>query len=173
MSSERLKRMFADLMEEIGEREQQVVPLKRMANDLASQLGEEPPFALDSSSPRVSGRIAPDAFASFSAPSPAARKFLEMRKAAGGGAATVDEIFDALFQGGYPFDGDNKAVLKGGVKIALAKDKQVEMLPNGHYGLRSWYGRRDRKLRGEGAPEEPASDTDAAPPEAESDESQS
>jgi hypothetical protein len=156
MPNERLERMLKDALDEIDEAESKIRPLRETANMIAAQLGEAPPFPeLDKGRPQGRGlRLKPDQFAHHSAPSPAAREFLEWRKQHGGGAAALDEVYQALVEGGYPFEGRDGSAIKAGLKIALAKDKKVEELSNGHYGMRAWYGRKDRKgARGEAGAE--------------------
>jgi hypothetical protein len=88
------------------------------------------------------------------------RAFLEHRGKTLG-AATVDEIFDALKRGGYEFDG-NDVEAKSGLRIALGKDAQVKRVASGAYGLVSWYGERFAKKEKSSA--EPATVTQAPPP---------
>lgn len=70
----------------------------------------------------------------------AAREFLEMRKAAGLGPATPREIYDALVQGGYQFETKNEQVALVSLRSNLRKNSRTfHKLPNGQYGLLSWY----------------------------------
>src|SRR5438132_8921727 len=64
-----------------------------------------------------------------------------MRKASGGGAASVETIYQALKAGGYRFDTKNEENARNGVRISLRKNSATfHKLPNGEYGLCSWYG---------------------------------
>lgn len=70
----------------------------------------------------------------------AARQFLEMRKAQGGGPAKPREIFDALKLGGFQFETKDEGVAIISLRNMLRKNTQVfQKLPNGTYGLRAWY----------------------------------
>lgn len=68
------------------------------------------------------------------------REYLELRKAAGQGAATVSEIYDALKAGDYKFDAKTVENAKRGLRISLSKNTTTfHRLPSGRYGLREWY----------------------------------
>jgi hypothetical protein len=72
----------------------------------------------------------------------AARIFLEMRyeTAKGTSPAKPREIFDALKQGGFVFDTKDDTVAMVSLRSTLRKNTQMfQKLPNGTYGLRSWY----------------------------------
>ncbi|WP_298189315.1 hypothetical protein [Novosphingobium sp.] len=70
----------------------------------------------------------------------AAREFLEMRKAANLGPATPREIYDALIAGGFQFDTKSDQVALVSLRGNLRKNsKTFHKLPNGQYGLLSWY----------------------------------
>src|SRR5438552_14912441 len=107
---------------------------QRFANEFAADLGKALPFENVDAETHSTGRVAikADAFANTPTPSTAAREFLEMRKQAG--AASFDEIFEALKRGGYHF-GSSINTAKANLKIALGRDRQVRRLQNGHYGL--------------------------------------
>jgi hypothetical protein len=70
----------------------------------------------------------------------AIREYLEMRKAAGDGPATPRQIFDAITAGGFKFDASTDQVALVGMRALLRKRTQFfHKLPNGTYGLTSWY----------------------------------
>lgn len=110
--------------------------------------------------------VRPDQFATHSAPSPAAREFLKWSRENGKGAATLDEIYQGMFDGGFPFESRDLGSIKNGLKIALAKDKQVELLPNGYYVLTSWTGRVKRPEGKGGAASRSADEPEASEPAA-------
>jgi hypothetical protein len=63
-----------------------------------------------------------------------------MRKSAGLGPATPREIYDALIQGGYQFETKNEQVALVSLRSNLRKNSRMfHKLPNGQYGLLSWY----------------------------------
>ncbi len=70
----------------------------------------------------------------------AAREYLEMRKGAGQGPAAPREIYDALVQGGLQFDTKSEQVALVSLRSNLRKNSRMfHKLPNGQYGLLSWY----------------------------------
>lgn len=104
-----------------------------------------------------SSMLRPDQFTKHTAPSTAARAFLELRGERLG-AATIDEIHEALKRGGYLFDARDDNAAKAALRIALGKDVQVLRLPNGAYGIAAWYGRsndRVERKRPQGDAQEP------------------
>ena len=77
----------------------------------------------------------------------AVRDILEMRKAQGLGAASINEIYKTLTAGGYKFDTANEDNSKTGLRRPR-KNPVFHKIPNGDYGLSDWYPKR-RKLREE------------------------
>ena len=70
----------------------------------------------------------------------AAREYLEMRKAANQGPASPREIYDALVQGGFQFETKSEQVALVSLRSNLRKNSRTfHKLPNGQYGLLSWY----------------------------------
>jgi hypothetical protein len=70
----------------------------------------------------------------------AAREYLEMRKASNLGPATPREIYEALVEGGYQFEAKSKDIAMVGLRSNLRKNsKTFHRLPNGQYGMLSWY----------------------------------
>lgn len=84
----------------------------------------------------------------------AAREYLEMRFAAVNGTnpASVREIFDALKEGGFVFETKHNNVAMISLRNMLRKGSQTFLkLPNGSYGLRSWYpgAKKPKDLEGQ------------------------
>lgn len=70
----------------------------------------------------------------------AAREYLEMRKAGNLGPASPREIYDALVQGGFQFETKSEQVALVSLRNNLRKNSRTfHKLPNGQYGLLSWY----------------------------------
>jgi hypothetical protein len=70
----------------------------------------------------------------------AAREYLEMRHAANLGPATPREIYSALVEGGFGFETSNETHAITGLRTTLRKNSSIfHRLPNGQYGLLSWY----------------------------------
>ena len=63
-----------------------------------------------------------------------------MRKASNLGPATPRQIYEALVEGGYQFEAKSKDIAMVGLRSNLRKNsKTFHRLPNGQYGLLSWY----------------------------------
>lgn len=68
----------------------------------------------------------------------AARSYLELRKSSG--AASVDDIYRAIRDGGYKFETKIEENAKTALRNALRKTSSVfHRLPTGDYGLLAWY----------------------------------
>ena len=109
-------------------------------------------------------------------------EYLEMRRAAAQGPATVVDIYDTLKEGGYRFEAKNNDYAKRGLRSSLTKNPKFHKLPNGEYGLTDWYpnlkpskvatGDNDRDDDDDGGGEEDRSgETDAGQEESTTDES--
>lgn len=114
--------------------------VERTINDLLKMDGRPPRYKdTDPESSMTVANIRSDAF--YGRPlATATRTYLEMRKAANLGPATVSEIYDALVSGGYLFEAKNDANAKRGLRISLSKNTATfHKLPGGEYGLLAWY----------------------------------
>lgn len=70
----------------------------------------------------------------------AVREYLIMRKHENAGPATPREIYDAITKGGYQFDTKNEGIALVSLRSLLRKRTAFfHKLPNGTYGLTSWY----------------------------------
>jgi hypothetical protein len=70
----------------------------------------------------------------------AVREFLEMRKLQRLGPATPREIYNAITAGGYRFEAKEEHTALVGLRSLLRKRTAFfHKLPNGTYGLTSWY----------------------------------
>jgi len=125
-----------------------VLSWKESANRAAEAAGEEKPYPdIDSGETviEIPIKIRADQFADFRSPSTAARAYLASRTKEKG-AATLDEIFDALKCGGFGFSSEKDSVAKGGLKIALGKDGEIRRLDNDTFGLWDWYPSAKRSV---------------------------
>lgn len=133
-----INRMTAD----IEKRDTETAEMKRMVNKLCGYAGVAPRYPDTMPTGGGPGGIKGDQFHGKPLAT-AVRSYLEMRGAAdagGQGAASIREIFDALKSGGFAFETKNDANSMRGLRISLAKNTPVfYRLPNGQYGLRSWY----------------------------------
>jgi hypothetical protein len=88
------------------------------------------------------------------------REYLDMRKDKTVKEATLDEILAALKEGGFDLKkiSDDTDGIKRGVAITLAKNPQFHRLPNGDFGLLSWYPsiRRSKEKSATDDSEDPA-----------------
>ena len=130
------------LLADIRKREDEIAERKRMVNALC-EMAERSPMFHDVEAERISiSAIKGDQF--FGKPLQAAiRGYLLMRgdsSKGGMGAATVNEIYDALVSGGYEFDAKDALNAKRGLRISLTKNSATfSRLRNGRYGLLVWY----------------------------------
>jgi hypothetical protein len=117
--------------------EKQAAEKKRTANDLCRLLNVPPMFqdiesvasGMTTLADEYYGRQLPEVI----------RTILEKRKRANLGSATVAEIYDAMVSGGYHFQAQNAEYAKRGIYGVLAAGDEFHKLPNGGYGLSSWY----------------------------------
>src|SRR5438552_2733635 len=123
MSDPNIKTAITVLINRIRSKEEEVNGLKRTVNEMAKDAGQEAPF------PHVAGAdsigdissLRPDQFYGMTI-GVAARAYLEMLKASGGGAATVNNIYAALCAGGYAFETSDETNRKNGLRISLRKN---------------------------------------------------
>jgi hypothetical protein len=127
-------------------KEEEANKLKRLINELCSEAGIEIRFPGITENGGTISAIRSDEY--YGQPLTAAiRNYLERRKTSGLGAATLSEIFNAVREGGYKFDTRNDENAKIGVGNALRKTTSVfHRLPNGQYGLLTWYPNAKARL---------------------------
>ena len=112
--------------------------LKNLINELCAEAGIASRFENVSEAGNLAS-LRSDQFYGMPLTS-AIRGYLELRKSSGLGAATVTEIFRSIKGGGYKFDTKNDDNARIGVANALRKSSSIfHRLPNGQYGLLSWY----------------------------------
>jgi hypothetical protein len=131
------------LLEELQIQMNQVVDTKKTINTLLRRIGKEPQFAEEAAEQigSASVRIRPDQYYGR-ALATSVQEFLENRKkSTGDQACTPNEILTALEQGGFDFKAqgwkDNDRLRS--LSITLGKNSKFHRLPNGTYGLLSWY----------------------------------
>ncbi|HEV2548054.1 MAG TPA: hypothetical protein VGU20_12000 [Stellaceae bacterium] len=136
-------RAIADLVAKIDERMKPIFDDKRMVNRLC-ELAQLPIRYPDVESERTTGTMVFRRDQFFGKPlATVVREYLEQRgpsNRGGLGAATTNEIFDALIDGGYKPETDDIENAKRGLRIALTKNSQTfYRVPSGAYGLLEWY----------------------------------
>jgi hypothetical protein len=137
---EELKPAIDALLGDLAEQEKQVVDTKLLINRLCARSGLTPMFPDAAASGSASvGSIRPDSFYG-KVLSTAAREYLDMRKNANLGPATPREVYEALVKGGYAPDAKDETTAIISVRATLRKNSSIfHRLPNGTYGLLSWY----------------------------------
>lgn len=170
-----LQKTLEQAKRKLAEQEAAVVATKKLINQLCAFGGSPPMYAdsdLQSSSSAGLGAIRSDTFYGKSA-STAVREYLDMRAASGLGAATHDEIIAALKTGGFDFStlAESEMVAQRTVAITMGKNSSIfHKLPNGNWGLLSWYPEakeRKQKKATTGTPaatESSGSPAEEAPP---------
>ncbi|MCK1329874.1 MULTISPECIES: hypothetical protein [unclassified Bradyrhizobium] len=112
---------------------------KKTVNTLCGVAGREELYTVEAPDAAIPNRIRPDQFYG-QALATAVRTILEMRKQQNLGAATINEIFDALTTGGYTFNTKNDDVARQSLRNSLSKNTiTFHKLPNGRFGMLSWY----------------------------------
>jgi hypothetical protein len=136
------ERAISDLVAKIEERMKPILEDKRTVNKLCELAGMSPRYADAEIANTGSFAIKPDQFHAKPLAT-AVREYLTQRGPSdrgGLGAASVNEIFEALISGGYTADAADENNAKRGLRIALTKNSQTfYRLPGGAYGLLEWY----------------------------------
>lgn len=141
------ERAIADLVAKIDERMQPIRDDMRMVNKLCGYAGIAPRYP-DVETEQARGSLALKRDQFHGKPlATAVREYLVQRGPSdrgGLGAATVNEIFDALVAGGYKPETSDVENAKRGLRIALTKNSvtfyRIDGGPNGSsYGLLEWY----------------------------------
>lgn len=129
------------LLVELADQEKQVTETKLLINRLCARSGMELMFP-DAAAASGSGSVAtirPDSFYG-KVLNTAAREYLEMRRAANLGPATPREVYEALVKGGYASEAKDETTAMVTLRATLRKNSSIfHRLPNGTYGLLSWY----------------------------------
>src|SRR5437667_8785737 len=129
------------LQKMIRSKEEEIINLKRAVNDLC---GPGEPMYPNIGSVDPAGDISSlrsDQFYGQTIYS-AARSYLEIRKASGLGAASVNDIYAALRKGGFKFEAKDDENAKNGLRVSIRKQSAIfHRLPGGDYGLLAWYPR--------------------------------
>jgi hypothetical protein len=140
IDSEKLRDAVDVLLEQVKQQEQELAETKKTVNSLCRRLGQEPKF-VDIREPNGNGifsaSIRADEYYGKTVLA-TVQLFLERKKR----ASTGEEILRGLEQGGFDFQaqGWKDSDRLRSLAIALGKNpKLIHRLPNGSYGLRSWY----------------------------------
>lgn len=135
------------LQKKLEEAERRPAALRLAINTLCEEAGIPPLYPTESyssnqrDSQKNISQIGPDTFFGKKQQT-AVREYLDMRKKQdpANGPATPREIYDALVTGGYQFEAKSDDIALVGLRALLRKRYLVfQKLPNGKYGLVSWY----------------------------------
>jgi hypothetical protein len=149
------------LQKDLADQEAKVSDTKRMINRLCEVAGAPPMYAdVGQASQPTLASIRGDTFYG-KVITTAAREYLEMRRAANLGPATPRDIYEALVKGGFKFDTTIEANAITGVRGTLRKNSSIfHKLPNGEYGLLSWYPRAKAARPAQSAEDPSAEDSE-------------
>ena len=127
------------VQEQIAALEVELSEKKRMVNSLCSLIGQQPIYPDASPAASSVRAVRPDEY--YGQPlSTAMRMVLERRQLANIGPAAVNDIYQAMVDGGYNFQTKNPENAKRNLYTSLTKNTAVfHKLPNGLYGLLEWY----------------------------------
>ena len=134
---------IAGLMALIADLDRQGADAKRVVNILRARRGEAPAFPDDEmGANKIGGTITikTDQFYRQKT-NTAMRGYLNQRKSANIGPATLNEIYAALCDGGFQFESDNEDNRKRNLRFLLSKNTAIfHKMPDGaHFGLADWY----------------------------------
>ncbi len=143
--SDHTDKTIADLQEKILSHVSKIVQVKKTINQLLD-LEAKPPLYTDTDmvvSEQHGVRVIPDEF--YGKPlASSVKKILARRKLINLSAASTEEIFHSLTEGGYN-PGKNKLIARRNVSITLGKNPAFHRLPNGLWGMSSWYNLQTKK----------------------------
>ena len=151
-----LQKTLDQAKRKLTEQEAGVTATKKLINQLCEFGGIAPMYSdadFQSASAGL-GSIRSDTFYGKSA-SVAVREYLDMRSASGLGAASHDEIITALKTGGFDFSSlaESEMVAQRTVAITMGKNSSIfHKLPNGNWGLLSWYPEAKEKKQQKKSP---------------------
>jgi hypothetical protein len=138
--SDTIKATIKELQGQLRALEDEAAQLKTTINLLCKRAGMNPIYAeTERGNAGTLADINPDTF--YGQPlNSCIRDYLERRRAAGIGPASVREIYDALIKGGFLFNAQSDENAQRSLRVTLSKATHTfHRLPNGSYGMLSWY----------------------------------
>jgi hypothetical protein len=127
------------LTSRVAAKEEEANKLKKLVNELCAEAGVAIRYASIAKPGSTISAIRSDEYYGQTLTA-AIRNYLERRKAASLGAASVAAIYNAIKDGGYKFGTNSEENAKISVGNALRKTSSIfHRLPNGEYGLLAWY----------------------------------
>jgi hypothetical protein len=136
-SNDHVQETIKMVAEQVTDLKRQLSVKMRTANDLCALNGQPPMYAdIDGDEPSIS--TTPDEYYGKTTPE-VIRTILEKRKRANLGAASVAEIHVAMVAGGFQFQAAKESYARRGIYGILAQYPDFHRIPDGKYGLTSWY----------------------------------
>ena len=127
------------LTKRVGAKEEEDNKLKKLVYELCGEAGVAVRYPNIVEANGSIGAIRSDQFYGQTLTA-AIRNYLEQRKTSGLGAAGLNEIYLAVRDGGYKFETKSEDNAKVSVGNTLRKSSSIfHRLPNGQYGLLTWY----------------------------------
>jgi hypothetical protein len=140
--SDHILKTIETAKEEISKHQEAIIGAKRLINQLCAFAGMPPEYQDADLQAANAATVAIRRNVFFGRPlATCVREYLELRKDRPVKEATLDEILDVLKEGGFDLKkiSDDSDGIRRGVAITLAKNPQFHRLPNGDWGLLSWY----------------------------------
>jgi hypothetical protein len=149
-----LDEAISELATQIAADEAALRKKKESVNTLCAVADRPPAYVLEDSNAAMPTSIRSDQF--YMQPlASAVRTILEMRHQQNLGAASNNEIFDSLIAGGYQFNTKSDDVARNSLRNSLAKNTTTfHKLPNGKFGLLSWYPKAQKAAAGATDPDD-------------------
>lgn len=127
------------LTKRVVDKEEEANKLKKLVNELCAEAEIAIRYPSIPQAGASISAIRPDQYYGQTLTA-AIRNYLEQRKASGLGAAALPEIYSAIRDGGYKFESKSEDNAKIVVGNTLRKSSSIfHRLPNGQYGLLTWY----------------------------------
>jgi hypothetical protein len=140
--SDHILKTIEQARDELRKQEEAVVNTKKFINQLCVFGGMPPEYQDADLQSSIAQAVVVRRNAFFGRPlATCVRDFLEMRRDKPVKEASLDEIVDALKEGGFDLDriSKDKDDARRGVAITLGKNPQFIRLPNDDWGLLAWY----------------------------------
>ena len=147
-----LTQLLNSMLQDVADMEAKLEQKKRLVNEICIDRGQPPRFTeVGGSHARAMVGLGSRRDQFYGKPlATAMREYLEMRGRSdrgGLGAATINEIYAALVDGGFKFETKNDDNAKRGLRDALSKNTGTFHSVGGAFGLVDWYEKVPRPER--------------------------
>lgn len=144
--TDHIDKTVADALQRLNEYEAQVADTKRLVNQILGFAGRPPMFAEIESAGSTLPLNGDEYYGQRQ--STAARMVLERRKDLNLGPASLEDLFSTLIEGGYCHEARSDDMAKKSLYNMLTQNTSMfHRLPNGLFGLASWYPNPPKKRR--------------------------